>query len=53
MPPTMQFSQILEMIDYLSFDEQENKLLKIFLKLDKTIKMVMFFEEMLIPLLPN
>jgi len=33
--------------------KDENKLLKIFLKLDKTIKMVMFFEEMLIPLLPN
>ncbi|MGV2390950.1 MAG UNVERIFIED_CONTAM: hypothetical protein LVR29_30450 [Microcystis novacekii LVE1205-3] len=47
-----QFSQILEMIDYLSFDEQddlirllnigkkskkdENKLLKIFLKLERT-----------------
>jgi hypothetical protein len=24
MPPTMQFSQILEMIDYLSFDEQND-----------------------------
>jgi hypothetical protein len=24
MPPTMQFSQILEMIDYLSFDEQDD-----------------------------
>ena len=24
MPPTIQFSQILEMIDYLSFDEQDD-----------------------------
>jgi hypothetical protein len=24
MPQTMQFSQILEMIDYLSFDEQDD-----------------------------